>query len=99
MPEAQAVLVTGLCKLLLAGMITEPRVSTSALFLVCDHLLRSSKNQGVDLLGVDVHLTDDDGQSRTQTMPVVFLPRLLVFFTCQPGSHAICKSRLVLQRN
>ncbi|KAF8182055.1 nuclear condensing complex subunit [Pholiota molesta] len=27
-PEAQAVIVTGLCKLLLAGMITEPRVLT-----------------------------------------------------------------------
>ena len=34
MPEAQAVLVTGLCKLLLAGMITEPRVSVSAFFCV-----------------------------------------------------------------
>jgi len=30
-------------------------------------------------------------------MPVIFLPRLLVFFTCQPRSHAICKSPFDLQ--
>jgi len=34
MPEAQAVLVTGLCKLLLAGMITEPRVSVFTSFVI-----------------------------------------------------------------
>lgn len=28
-PEAQAVLCTGICKLLLAGIITEPRVGSS----------------------------------------------------------------------
>jgi hypothetical protein len=32
-PEAQAVIVTGLCKLLLAGMITEPRVSNLIMFV------------------------------------------------------------------
>jgi len=42
-PEAQAVLVTGLCKLLLAGMITEPRVSASASFFLVIIALRFLK--------------------------------------------------------
>ena len=38
-PEAQAVLCTGLCKLLLAGIMMEPRVSSTSFISTASNLL------------------------------------------------------------
>jgi len=85
--EAQAVIATGLCKLLLAGIVTDSRVSYCSTFLV-----RCS----LDLIGAnlpfpDVHLTIDIGEPAIASMPLLFLPRLLLFIVSESESRSISK--------
>jgi condensin complex subunit 3 len=71
-PEAQAVLVTGLCKLLLAGMITEPRVSVSA-FSSCDRLLKALKTKVLTCLALMyISPTTVDNQELRQCLSYFF---------------------------
>lgn len=87
-PAVQAVLCVGISKLMLAGLVTDPRVRASRpnMRIATDH---RRVYLGADEHAHDICLAHDGGQSGAQAMPVLLLSSVLLFVRGKSTAHAV----------
>ena len=87
----QSVLCVGIAKLMLAGLVTDPRVRVHIRRRI-QLLISPTHNPGADEYAYVIHLPSDGEQPGAPAMPLLFLASLLILISGEPTSHAIGKS-------
>lgn len=82
--KAQALLCIGLAKLMLAGMVTDDRVSS---YSIREHCLLPL-NSGIAKPHPCICLARDCQESRVAPMSLIFFSYLLLLFASEPASDA-----------
>lgn len=87
-PVVQSVLCVGIAKLMLAGLVTDPRVRAEIVIRI-QALNPPLSDSGVDEHAHGVRLASDGGQPGAPAVPLLLFARILLLLSSEPTSAAI----------
>ena len=87
-PVVQSVLCVGIAKLMLAGLVTDPRVRAE-ISIPIQALKSPLFNPGVNEHAHGIRFASDGGQSGAPAVPLLLLVSILLLLSSEPTSAAI----------